>query len=289
MEEFQGRFYESETEVARPLQKKQKLESPQKESMAKDASLPPQPTLPPASSPALSAFNGNSMDHSDVTNNKPLFKSVPSSFLALPPVTASVESVTSSSSTRHAFNPDTEANNLTNLCALLSGSITQYIAQYGTKYQSKLVNKIFQRVESGYANEKGKGQRPQKDVNIPSMIDHMGDLKQLYNIAGHILWLHAVNHVKVHVVKGCTLPLDASKFDSVIQDVEKDTIAARNKDALEMKMDSGSGDKEKIPAIATDVSTDEQQCSLIDFEKQLKSTVYGDQDYENAFKYDPTF
>lgn len=217
-----------------------------------------------------------------------LSESVPSSSISVP-VSVSVEPATSSSLTQHALNLDTEANNLTNLCALLSGSITHYIAQYGTPHQSNLVNKKIPRVKSKYVctNEKGNGKSRQGDVNTASMIDHMGDLKQLYNIAGHVLWLHAVNHTKIHVIKGCTtLPLDASNFDSVVQDVEKDTIAARNKDdAAEMKMPSGPGDKEIIPAEATDVSTDDRQCSLIDFEKELKSTQYGDQDYENAFKY----
>lgn len=217
--------------------------------------------------------------------------------LTVPMQTAEI----SSSSTSLNLDKQTEAKKYTNLCALMNGSITQFILQYGTKYQSDLANDMSQRVTSCRANTAINGQ--DGDSSPWPLIDHVGGLKELYNIAGNVLWLHAVKHAKVHV-EGCKLPLDASLFDSVIRDIEKDEmlqIATDNKDAPEINWalvpdpvsknaEAAATKNDKFDADTTrTASRDEQRCSLIDFDTELKTIKCRLQDYENTFKHDPGF
>jgi len=222
--------------------------------------------------------------------------------LTVPMQTAEI----SSSSTSLNLDKQNKAKIITNLCALINGSITQFIVLYGTKYQSDLANDMLQRVKSCQANINGQGTDSSPSPSPSPLIDHFGDLKELYNIAGKVLWLHAVKYAKVHV-EGCKLPLDVSLFDIVIRDIEKDEIqiATGTKDA-HIKMASGPGPgpvsinavavatkNDKFDADTTrTASRDEQRCSLIDFETELLKTIqysYGLQDYENTFKHDPGF
>ena len=197
--------------------------------------------------------------------------------LTVPMQTAEI----SSSSTSLNLDKQTRTKKITNLCALMNGLITQFILQYGTKYQSDLANDMSQRVKSCHANTGINGQGV--DSSLWPLIDHFGGLKELCNIAGNVLWLHAVKHAKVHV-EGCKLPLDALLFESVIRDIEKDEIqiATDNTDAPEKKWTSGPGPVSKNgEAVATKInkfdadptrtaSRDEQRCSLIDFDTELK-------------------
>jgi hypothetical protein len=216
--------------------------------------------------------------------------------LTVPMQTAEI----SSSSTSFNLDKQRKAKKITNLCALMNGSITQFILQYGTKYQSDLANDMSQRVKSCHANTGINGQGV--DSSLWPLIDHFGALKELQNIAGNVLWLHAVKHAKARV-EGCKLPLDALLFESVIRDIEKDEIqiASGNTDTSEEEWASGPGPLSKnVEAVATEnnkfdadttrtASRDEQRCSLIDFEMELKSIQYRLQDYENTFKHDPGF
>ena len=78
---------------------------------------------------------------------------------------------------------------ITKIRALLCGVVTQYMIQYGTQYQSTIANEMLEETDMV-----SKDEAMLDDENIKCTFAF--HLQHVYDVAGEILWLQAMNHFK---------------------------------------------------------------------------------------------